>query len=980
MSNFLQDRHKFVVDILLTVVMLEEELDSLAQRIEEFEQRQREGRPFTTASVDEAELATSGATNAECAAAPQSEEVDFEKELLVEQHRAALKALQDTLLAKKEAQLKLLAETFDRSRGVADYVNSVFVQALQKLCGGGVKVEDIRTSLSQSVTNATLVQIQAAQDEKNEVIAATILAEEQHGVKVAEEALNANLLILQHERELSKLKLSLLESQTAQSRALKERLSKRKADRAAELVGSGKSVEEAEQMAAAECAAEEEAGLTVITAEAQATLNRFTEQSLGDVKSAAEAAAARLEDSLNAQKSEQQRALMKRLEKRKLECQRRVEQQLAAAASAAMGAPAAISEEQKALLLSAELAKVDSAAEAEAALIEAQNIAAVRAVRAHMVTLVRAEHEKECERLETELLAQKDRRVKDLKNRLDKKKADRAKEILASTESATSSAVAVALANEEFSAEEKAELAKIALEADTAVEEARKVVLGSLVELHQKESVRLEEDLKYQEKMQKTNLANRLDRQRKLRERELIAAAAAANVDTVTTATTTGDTTVAAAVTATPATEEDIKARVEAEMRAIAEREEQVLQQSLAELRAQHDKEETQLADELTYKKTSADKRLKDRLAQRNSKAAQMEALKNARAAQVSALANSSATGDSASTVTPADAAAGLTAAAAVAVVAAVVPPVDDGSMAVEQYMSNLKYQQKELLDRLALFVQFEKTATVAEKQAAVKAATNKQQNETALNELAKTAILFDHLNEFLAVGLKKTFLYETKVVKDFALRCKQNSTALGNVGSNTNGYRFTAAEVTELATLLTTSSASKELASEKILERFQRDIAGRLDSQALERRNSVAQMRSNGSSVTQIHASRAEMMEYHTEVVLTEVEKSIITLAGVWINAVLLSENVDGAQDAAVQQNNQDDHHHAGDSDQEDEDAFPESSSSKVDHRSKKMAHFGQRIIQWFEGMLSLLRLYSTTPFAMRIAFDERCAEVSCA
>jgi hypothetical protein len=41
-SNYIQDRHKFVVDILLTVVLLEEELETLTQKIEEFERKRAE--------------------------------------------------------------------------------------------------------------------------------------------------------------------------------------------------------------------------------------------------------------------------------------------------------------------------------------------------------------------------------------------------------------------------------------------------------------------------------------------------------------------------------------------------------------------------------------------------------------------------------------------------------------------------------------------------------------------------------------------------------------------------------------------------------------------------------------------------------------------------------------------------------------------------------------------------------------------------
>lgn len=43
-SNFIQDRHRFVVDILLSVALLEEEHEILTRQIEAFEFSQRERR------------------------------------------------------------------------------------------------------------------------------------------------------------------------------------------------------------------------------------------------------------------------------------------------------------------------------------------------------------------------------------------------------------------------------------------------------------------------------------------------------------------------------------------------------------------------------------------------------------------------------------------------------------------------------------------------------------------------------------------------------------------------------------------------------------------------------------------------------------------------------------------------------------------------------------------------------------------------
>lgn len=49
-SNFVQDRHRFVVDILLSVALLEEEHEILTRQIEAFEFTQRERRNAMIAS------------------------------------------------------------------------------------------------------------------------------------------------------------------------------------------------------------------------------------------------------------------------------------------------------------------------------------------------------------------------------------------------------------------------------------------------------------------------------------------------------------------------------------------------------------------------------------------------------------------------------------------------------------------------------------------------------------------------------------------------------------------------------------------------------------------------------------------------------------------------------------------------------------------------------------------------------------------
>uniref|UniRef100_A0A7S3HPV5 Uncharacterized protein n=1 Tax=Spumella elongata TaxID=89044 RepID=A0A7S3HPV5_9STRA len=735
-------------------------------------------------------------------------------------------------------------------------------------------------------------------------------------------------------------------------------------------------------------------------------LKALTEAQLGEIKNRAEGAASRLEDSLNAQKSEQQRALMKRLERRRKQCAERIEREVATAAAAATagdGSPP-ITAEQKAIMLESALAQLDSQAEAEAAFLEQQNIASVRAVRAQMVALVRAEHEKECERLENELLAQKDKRTKELKLRLERKKAERAKELMnqkdtsaenGSTDEnestpAISVAVAVALASEEMAEQEAIALNSLQAETDASIEAARKQVLDTLKELHDKESVRLEDDLLYQEKMQRANLANRLERQKKIKEKQLLAAA---HARTTTSASTTEDTPFDLSAAANRADlqeiaaasmELSIKEQVEREMQQIALQEEAKLQASLDLLKAAHHKESEELHEELQYKRTSADKRLKERLALKQAKQAQQDATTAAAATGIlSTKVDMSALRGISIAVTPAL----FTLAEAeddpVPEVEVVVPP-SDGSIAADEYTATTKTRQKQLLDRLTQFIAFEKSRHIAEKQGLVKTATTKQKKEFALNELAHTSILFDHVSEFLALGLKKTFLYQTKAIKDLIAQLKPDCP----IGES---VRFSVEQMAQLESK-TVVDHFRENACEKILERFQRDLGALVDSQALERRTTLTQMKQNGSSNTQLQASRDEMTEYHTERILTEVEKVILTFTGVFIDASALLET--GSTDANTHHNGRssvknsstnNNGHGTNDSDNEDDDldAFDAHISPSVP-ASRKQAKgiqrgnlYGQRLLSWFDTVMALLKLYATCPMAFNMACDQQCSEV---
>lgn len=450
----------------------------------------------------------------------------------------------------------------------------------------------------------------------------------------------------------------------------------------------------------------------------------------------------------------------------------------------------------------------------------------------------------------------------------------------------------MALATEEMLTQENLGLQQINAETEAAVEIARQTVLANLMDLHTKESVRLEEDLKYQQQMQRTNLANRLDRQKKLREKELLVQAHAAAMhspDTVTAAAaaavvvsgteenasnnpprtprtprsprfSTSSTSISTSIStsasfppAASALEQSIQAQVAAEMKIIAEQEEAILQQSLDALKATHDKESGELQEELQYKKSSADKRLRDRLAAKTAKQQADNAAAAAAAAAVAASVKtdtlSSFAVDNNSNQLAPTATDGNHILATAAGAPPLAPIIHDGSLTAEAYTLQVKARQKATLDRLTQFVTGEKTLTITEKQRVVQAANSKQKKEAALNDLAHTSILFDHLVEFLSLGLKKTFLYQTKDVKDLHAQLKAEC-AIGEC------VRISVEQMAQLESPANIS-VHRISACEKILERFQRDIGALMDSQALERRTSLAKMKQNGSSQTQLQSAR---------------------------------------------------------------------------------------------------------------------------
>jgi hypothetical protein len=285
--------------------------------------------------------------------------------------------------------------------------------------------------------------------------------------------------------------------------------------------------------------------------------------------------------------------------------------------------------------------------------------------------------------------------------------------------------------------------------------------------------------------------------------------------------------------------------------------------------------------------------------------------------------------------------------------------------------------EQSNLLGRFNLFIQEQKARVVAEKQAAVKLAKTKQQNEIALNDLAKTAILFDHLVEHLSLGVKKTFVYDIKCVKDYALRkfkkAGVESNGANHVGGAKSTFRLSPEDIIEIRSK-DFFLGSKVQASDKTIERFQRDIAAMIDSHALDRRTTVQQLVKSGSSAHHVAENLSEMYEYQLEVTSTELEKFVITLAGIWLNNSDLLSNETAVDDDEGLKNIP---RSTSPVDllfgEEDLDLIGDGSYLK----EKRSESFGVAISTWFSKVLMLLKLFSSIPVALRLALDAKCTDV---
>lgn len=172
---------------------------------------------------------------------------DPQKEAIEQAQLEALQALKSSLQAQKDAQLQLLQSTCNHRRGVVLYVAALLSQGVHNVCNNtlGTDVcvslngDDTVIAAAGAATNEQLTEISSSHAEEVHALDAALTQQLHYQTQLIQETVDTNLLILQHERDLEGLKLSLQANKDAQQAALKERLARKRAERVTELVGQG---------------------------------------------------------------------------------------------------------------------------------------------------------------------------------------------------------------------------------------------------------------------------------------------------------------------------------------------------------------------------------------------------------------------------------------------------------------------------------------------------------------------------------------------------------------------------------------------------------------------------------------------------------------------------------------------------------------------------------------------------------------------
>lgn len=865
-STALEQKHRFMVDVVLFMGILEDEHVRLENRINNFTGERWRGSGGNRQDSAEDDV--------------EDEDDDEEEEEEMEEDMGEVD--NQGIVRKVEA-------TGPDGQAVQD---SATVEA-----GATEAVESLREKQELEILSCMTEEEKEAYEKMSADDKATLRA------KIAEQAEESKRLAdeLQHQKD-------------QRSKALKERLAKKKQSRVAELQQEeGISEEEALAKAEEEVSNEESAELTKIdeeiaeeikkdrsnkVAEAISLFNdKSKDKEILQAKMAEQAEKSkRLADELQHQKDKRSKALQDRLAKKKVSRVEELQKEGLTEDEAAMKAELETADEEaqeaskideeavqekiqadqeKAKKMEdfcdeeakriaqevedervAKLAELQSNLEAERRKLEESGLSkeeveeaienkqailedhlekelAAKAEKRRLAVLqnIRDEHLKSSEALKTELSSQKEQKLKAMKERLNKKKQARTAELMKEGRDVDE---AVAMANYEIDGAIETETKLIEKEFHAKQREAEERALKAIKESQEKEAARLEQDMLHREARQKKSLQERLKKREKAREEKLQSEGIS---------------------------EEEAHKIAEKEKLEEEAKQTELLEKEIAEIKRTQEVEAQKLNDVKAAKQESTKKALQERLAKKKAKKQQE--------------------------ITP--------------------------QQRTENFLKGIRAEQKDLLNKLQLFVDSEKKKAIAKAE------------ETHDSDAFHVSMLFATIKESMITGYKKQCVYQVRALKD----------------------------------KLATEALSKEehanamvLAADNLLSRHNKDMKSVIDTQLTEQQKAKAKLAEDGAPMTKILEAEEKFHKKNVDLVRKQNTKLFFTLAGIFLDMSHLVENHhDESEDHEVVEED------------DEEDIFGDKETKHV---------FSNEAQAWFQGAMGLQNAYDKVPVAMLTTFQE--------
>ena len=407
-SNTLEPRHRFVVDVVTNVALLEFELDGILKQIAEFsapppteqqqdqQDQQQEQQRDDAGREGDTDKSGGGDSN------DQAQHNAALQDLLSSQHVAA-NDLAAALDAKQRAQKKALLDRIEQQK----------IKKLLKLKKDGMGADEAAAAVQQEADADMAAGLRQIQDDASAALRA-------FNKKVLEDMRALG------ETEEARLAAELQAAKDKQLRAMQDRLNKKREARKLEVAQAGA------HMTAAELETAIDTACALVDHDGAAEEARIIEQSfnalrnarsviLGDIKSQHEIEATRLERDLQAQQDAARRALKNRLHQKLNQQASEIFAREAAAGNAISAAE------------SLALAQADCDHEEAEALqqIEQTYSQSVGDSQQQLMASLKEMHAKEVAKLEGEMRAQEDSQRGGLQKRLDARRKEKEAEAAA---------------------------------------------------------------------------------------------------------------------------------------------------------------------------------------------------------------------------------------------------------------------------------------------------------------------------------------------------------------------------------------------------------------------------------------------------------------------------------------------------------------------------------------------------------------------